>query len=215
VLTLEWSVLAVVYAYVLDGAADGFFAWVRARQARGGDPRSGDRDVVLVREFLKTYATVIVAMGLVTYMVFSGKLVKPGDGVPEGTSEPLLTWQFWAVVAAFVAARAFAYYWDYRRGREMDYLPPGIVVGEPLKRLFALQFGVMVGGLIVFWFLDSSRDAMVVLVLAVAATDVVLAVIERQRVARVQQALAAGEPLTRERAPREQPRGGRKRQRRR
>ena len=71
-------------------------------------------------------------------------------------------------------------------------MPPAGVVAAPLRRLFVLQFGVLVGGLIVYWPLDSSRGALIVLILLVAAAEVALAVLERLRTARIR---AAAGPL--------------------
>ena len=99
---------------------------------------------------------------MVLYMVFSGRLLKPGGSAPEGVLQPFATWQFWAVVAGFVAVRWFVYWWDWVRGAEAAFMPPAGVVAAPLRRLFVLQFGVLVGGLIVYWPLDSSSAALIV-----------------------------------------------------
>ena len=71
-------------------------------------------------------------------------------------------------------------------------MPPAGVVAAPLRRLFVLQFGVLVGGLIVYWPLRSSGAALVVLVVLIAAAEVALAVLERLRTARIRAAVEAG-----------------------
>src|SRR5665647_3947403 len=96
VLAQDWSVLAVAFAYVADGVADGLTYRLRARRAQGAAADEDTKDRVLVSEFVRTYFVVVAAMGLVLYMVFSGRLLKPGDGVPEGVFQPFATWQFWA-----------------------------------------------------------------------------------------------------------------------
>ncbi len=192
VLAQGWSVLAVAFVYVADGVADGLTFWLRARRAQGAAPDEGAKDRVLVSEFVRTYFVVVAAMALVLYMVFSGRLLKPGGGVPDGVFRPFATWQFWAVVVGFVAVRWFVYWWDWVRGGEAAFMPPAGVVAAPLRRLFVLQFGVLVGGLIVYWPLDSSRAALVVLVMLVAAAEVALAVLERLRTARIRVAAEAG-----------------------
>ena len=222
VLRLDWGVLAVVFAYVADGAADGLLAWRRARFARG-DAGQVDGDRVLVREFVRTYFTVVVAMALVVYMVFSGRLFKPGGVAPEHPYAAFESWQFWAVIAAFFAMRALVYWWDFVRGDEAAFLPPAAVVGEPLRRLFVLQFGVVIIGLAIYWKLDSSSTALSVLVLITALANLVLAVLERLRAARIHAAVAAGirvedtrpRPAKPARPAKAQPRAGRKRNRRR
>jgi hypothetical protein len=192
VLAQEWSVLAVSFVYVADGVADGLTYWLRARRAQGAAPDEGAKDRVLVSEFVRTYFVVVAAMALVLYMVFSGRLLKPSGGVPEGVFRPFATWQFWAMIAAFVAVRWFTYWWDWVRGGEAAFMPPAGVVAAPLRRLFVLQFGVLVGGLVVFWPLRSSSAALVVLILIVAAAEVALAVSERLRTARIRAAVQAG-----------------------
>jgi len=224
VLALDWSVLAVVFVYVADGVADGLTFWLRARRAQGAVPDEEAKDRVLVSEFVRTYFVVVGAMTLVLYMVFGGRLLKPGGVAPEGVFQPFATWQLWAVVAGFVAVRWFCYWWDWVRGAEAAFMPPAGVVAAPLRRLFVLQFGVLVGGLIVYWPLRSSGAALIVLVLLAAAAEVALAVLERLRTARVRAAVEAGveaEPRRGRRggpaAPRSKvrPRGGRRRARRR
>jgi hypothetical protein len=215
VLSLSWSVLAVAFLFIADGAADGFFVWRRAREARGGaaDDRS---DRVLVSEFVKTYFAVIAAMLMISYMVFSGRLLKPGGEAPADVSAAFVTWQFWALAAAFFAVRGAAYWWDWVRGGEAAFMPPAAVVAVPLRRLFLLQFVVLAGGLAVYWALDSSATGLAVLVVVVAAAQVALAVYERVRTARVRAAVAAGTRVTRAAAgpaPKARPRGGRKRRR--
>ena len=192
VLAQDWSVLAVAFAYVADGVADGLTYRLRARRAQGAASDEDAKDRVLVSEFVRTYFVVVAAMGLVLYMVFSGRLLRPAGGVPEGVFQPFATWQFWAVAAGFVAVRWFTYWWDWVRGEEAAFMPPAGVVAAPLRRLFVLQFGVLVGGLIVYWPLGSSGAALVVLVLLVAAAEVALAVFERLRTARIRAAVEAG-----------------------
>ncbi len=196
VIARNWSVLAVVFVYVADGVADGLTFWLRARRAQGAASDEDAKDRVLVSEFVRTYFVVMAAMALVLYMVFSGRLLKPAGGVPAGVFEPFATWQFWALVAGFVAVRWFCYWWDWVRGAEAAFMPPAGVVAAPLRRLFVLQFGVLVGGLVVFWPLRSSAAALVVLVLLVAAAEVALAVLERLRTARIRVAVAAGVKAT-------------------
>ena len=216
VLAAGWSVLAVVFIYVADGVADGLTFWLRARRAQGAASDENAKDRVLVSEFVRTYFVVVATMALVLYMVFSGRLLRPGGVAPEGVFRAFATWQFWALVAGFVAVRWFTYRWDWVRGGEAAFMPPAGVVAAPLRRLFVLQFGVLVGGLVVFWPLDSSRAALVVLVILVAAAEVALAVLERLRTARVRVAVEAGvkaEPRAPQ--PKTRPRGGRRRARRR
>jgi hypothetical protein len=221
VLAQDWSVLAVVFVYVADGVADGLTFWLRARRAQGAASDEDAKDRVLVSEFVRTYFVVVAAMALVLYMVFSGRLLKPGGVAPEGVFQAFATWQFWAVVAGFVAARWFVYWWDWVRGGEAAFMPPAGVVAAPLRRLFVLQFGVLVGGLVVYWPLDSSAPALVVLVVVIAAAEVGLAVLERLRTARVRAAVEAGVTVTRRpggapgaspgRPAKRGPRGGRRR----
>jgi hypothetical protein len=222
VLKLEWSVLAVVSAYVADGAADGLLAWRRARLAQGEAGQVGG-DRVLVREFVRTYFTVVLVMALVVYMVFSGRLFKPDGLPPEHPYAAFASWQFWAIIVAFFAMRALVYLWDWVYGDEAVFMPPAAVVGEPLRRLFVLQFGVVIIGFVVYWKLDSSTTGLVVLVLLTALANLVLAVFERLRAARIRAAVAAGIRVedTRPksagpaRAAKAQPRAGRKRGRKR
>ena len=221
VVVLRWSVLAVAFVYVADGAADGLTFWLRARRSQELASDEAAKDNVLVREFVRTYFVVIAAMTLVLYMVFSGRLLKPGGGVPEGIFEPFSTWQLWAAVAGFVAVRWFCYWWDWVRGREAVFMPPAGVVAAPLRRLFVLQFLVLVGGLVVYWPLGSSSGGLVVLVLLVAVAEVMLTVLERLRTARVRVAYEAGSRMAprsgaaiQDGSARSRPRGGRKRKRR-
>jgi hypothetical protein len=217
VLSLEWGVLAVVFAYVADGAADGLFAWRRAVLARGAAGQEGS-DRVLVREFVRTYFTVVITMALIVYMVFSGKLFKPGGVAPEHPYAAFASWQFWAVVAAFFVMRALVYWWDFVRGDEAAFLPPAAVVGYPLRRLLVLQFGVIIIGFLIYWRFDSSQASLVVLVLLTALANLVLAVFERLRAGRIRAAVAAGITIedTKPRpAAKPQPRAGRKRGRKR
>ena len=96
-------------------------------------------------------------------------------------------------------------------------MPPGGVVAAPLRRLFVLQFAVLAGGLLVYWPLRSSATALAALVAVVAAAQVLLAVLERLRTARVRAAVAAGVPVVRPGGAaggaKARPRGGRKRRR--
>jgi hypothetical protein len=151
-------------------------------------------------------------------MVFSGRLFKPGGVAPEHPYAAFTSWQFWAVVAAFFAMRALVYLWDWVYGGEAVFMPPAAVVGEPLRRLFLLQFGVVIIGFVVYWKLDSSTTGLVVLVLLTVLANLVLAVLERLRAARIRAAAAAGITVedTRPKKPvKAQPRAGRKRGRRR
>ena len=169
-----------------------------------------------MREFLRTYLVVVGVQAIVAYMVFGGLLLKPGGEAPVDPGAPFVTWQFWAVVAGLVVMRAFVYLWDFVRGGEASVIPPEAVVAEPLRRLFVLQFGVLAGALFVYWLLDSSVTGLAVLLVAKTAADVVLAVLERLRAARIKAAVAAGvAPKGRTMTgpkPRA-PRGGRKRRR--
>jgi len=225
VLAQDWSVLAVVFVYVADGVADGLTFWLRARRAQGATSDEEAKDRVLVSEFVRTYFVVVAAMAIVLYMVFSGRLLKPGGVAPENVFQPFTTWQFWVVVAGFVAVRWFIYWWDWVRGGEAAFMPPAGVVAAPLRRLFVLQFVVLVGGLVVYWPLGSSVVALVVLVVLVAAAEVALAVLERLRTARIRAAAEAGMSVpagregatggSRGRPAKSRPRGGRRRERRR
>ena len=179
-----WSVLAVVVACVIDGLADGLFAWLRARASFAAGSATDTRDQVLVKEFIKTYLIVVGAQALIAYMVFSGMLLKPGGKAPVRPGAPFATWQFWAVVGGLVVARAFMYWWDFVRGGEAQVIPPEAVVAEPLRRLFVLQFGMLAGGLLVYWVFHSALAGLIVLLAAKTAADLVLAVFERLRTAR-------------------------------
>ncbi|HZL65359.1 MAG TPA: DUF6498-containing protein [Thermoleophilia bacterium] len=231
VLAASWSVFAVVFVFVADGAFDGVFAWRRARSARGDTGRD-DRDAVLVKEFVRTYMVVVTVMALIAYMAFTGKLLKPGGELPPHPYQGFATWELWAIVAALFAVRAFEYWWDWVRGDEGALLPPAAVVSAPLRRLFVLQFGLLIVGLVVYWPLRSSTAGIAALVLLAATANVLLAVTERLRTSSVRAALAAGEKPrgTRgsaakdgagnsaatardDRAPKARPRGGRKRKR--
>jgi hypothetical protein len=217
VLAGDWSVLAIAFLYVADGAADGLFEWLRARQARGGGEEGG-KDRVLVSEFVRTYFVVIAAMAMILYMAFSGRLLKPGGEAPTDVYAAFAEWQFWALIAAFAAVRAFVYWWDWVRGDEAAFMPPAGVVAVPLRRLFLLQFLVLAGGLVVYWPLSSSATGLAVLVVLIVAAQLLLAVWERLRTARIRAAVAAGVPVVRPggaagAAPKQRPRGGRKRRR--
>ena len=78
------------------------------------------------------------------------------------------------------------------RGGEASVIPPEAVVAEPLRRLFVLQFGVLAGALLVYWLFDSSLTGLAVLLVAKTAADLVLAVLERLRAARITAAVDAG-----------------------
>jgi hypothetical protein len=210
----EWSVFAVVLACVVDGLADGLFAWLRARASFAAGSATDTRDKVLVSEFIKTYLLVVGVQAVIAYMVFGGLLLRPGGKAPASPGAPFLTWQLWAVVAGLVVMRAAVYLWDFVRGGEAGVIPPEAAVAEPLRRLFVLQFGVLAGALVVYWVFDSSLAGLAVLLLAKTGADLVLAVLERLRAARIAAAVAAGVaprvvPSVRSRARR----GGRKRRR--
>jgi hypothetical protein len=210
----SWTALAVVTVCIVDGLADGFFAWLRARASFAAGSATDSRDQVLVREFLRTYLMVVGAQAVVAYMVFAGLLLKPGGEAPESPGAPFITWQFWAVVAGLFAMRAFVWWWDFVRGDEASVIPPEAVVAEPLRRLFVLQFGVLAGGLLVYWVFDSSVAGLAALLVAKTAADVVLAVLERLRAARIAAAVEAGvRPEPRQAPKPHAPRGGRKRRR--
>lgn len=212
----SWTALVVVVVCVVDGLADGIFAWRRARASFAAGSATDTRDQILVREFLRTYLVVIGAQAIVAYMVFGGLLLKPGGKAPVEPGAPFVTWQLWAVIAGLVVMRAFIYLWDFVRGGEASAIPPEAAVTEPLRRLFVLQFGVLAGALVIYWLLDSSVTGLAVLLVAKTVADVVLAVFERSRAARIAAAVAAGiAPRGRDMTgtkPRA-PRGGRKRRR--
>jgi hypothetical protein len=211
-----WSVLAVAVACVIDGLADGVFAWLRARASFAAGSATDTRDQVLVSEFIKTYLIVVGVQAVIAYMVFAGLLLKPGGKAPVEPGAPFATWQFWAAVAGLVVARAFMYWWDFVRGDEAHVIPPEAVVAEPLRRLFVLQFGILAGGLVVYWLFDSAVAGLVALLIAKAAADLVLAVLERLRAARIVAAVEAGvAPRGRDMTgpQKRAPRGGRKRRR--
>jgi hypothetical protein len=213
--TGSWTALVVVVVCVVDGLADGVFAWLRARAAFAAGSATDSRDDVLVREFLRTYLVVIGAQALVAYMVFSGILLKPGGERPVEPGAAFVTWQFWAVVVALVAMRAAVYWWDWVRGGEASVIPPAAVVAEPLRRLFVLQFGVLAGAVVVYWLFDSSVAGLAIILVAKTAVDLALAVLERLRSARIKAAVGAGvAPEGRSGAPQKRARrGGRKRRR--
>ena len=210
----EWSALVVVVACVVDGLADGVFAWLRARASFAAGSATDSRDAVLVREFLRTYLIVIGAQFVVAYMVFAGLLLKPGGEAPAEPGAPFATWQFWAVIAGLVVMRTFVYWWDFVRGGEASVIPPEAAVAEPLRRLFVLQFGVLAGALLIYWAFDSSIAGLAILLVAKTAADVVLAVLERLRAARITAAVEAGARPGPRQTPRVRARrGGRKRRR--
>ena len=149
----SWTALVVVVVCVIDGLADGIFAWRRARASFAAGSATDTRDEILVREFLRTYLVVVGVQAIIAYMVFGGLLLKPGGKAPVEPGAPFVTWQFWAVVAGLVIMRGFIYLWDFVRGGEASVIPPEAAVAEPLRRLFVLQFGVLAGGLLVYWLL--------------------------------------------------------------
>ena len=146
----------VVVVCVIDGLADGVFAWLRARASFAAGSATDTRDAILVREFLRTYLVVVGVQAVIAYMVFGGLLLKPGGKAPVEPGAAFVTWQFWAIVAGLVVMRAIIYLWDFVRGGEASVIPPEAAVAEPLRRLFVLQFGVLAGGLLIYWLLDSS-----------------------------------------------------------
>jgi hypothetical protein len=201
----SWSVFVVVVVCVVDGLADGIFAWLRCRASWAAGAADDPRDRVLVREFLRTYLVVTGAMAMVAYMVFTGVLLRPGGKAPLDPGAAFTTWQFWAVAVGLVAMRGFLFLWDFVLGGEARVVPPAAVVSEPLRRLFVLQFGVLVGGLLVYWPFDSTVAGLAVILVAKTAIDLALALLERLRVARIKAAVAAGvtaEPRPAEKRPR-------------
>ena len=96
------------------------------------------------------------------------------------------------MVAGLVVMRGVVYWWDFVRGGEASVIPPEAAVAEPLRRLFVLQFGVLAGALLVYWAFDSSVTGLAILLVAKTAADVVLAVLERLRAARITAAVEAG-----------------------
>ena len=216
----SWTALVIVVVCVLDGLADGVFAWLRARASFAAGSATDERDDVLVREFLRTYLVVIVVQAIIAYLVFSGMLLKPGGQAPVKPGAAFWTWQFWAVAAGLVVMRAAVYWWDFVHGGEAAVIPPEAAVAEPLRRLFVLQFGVLAGALLVYWLFDSSPAGLIILLAAKTAADLVLAVLERRRAARITAAVAAGiaprgpRASVAKTAPRSRARrGGRKRRR--
>ena len=89
----------MVVACVIDGLADGIFAWLRARASFAAGSATDSRDEVLVREFLRTYLVVIGVQAIVAYMVFGGLLLKPGGEAPRRArrrrSPPGSTGRWW------------------------------------------------------------------------------------------------------------------------
>jgi hypothetical protein len=212
--TGSWTPLVVVVACVIDGLADGIFAWLRARASFAAGSATDSRDAVLVREFLRTYLVVIGIQAIVAYMVFGGLLLKPGGEAPDEPGAAFVTWQYWAVVAGLVVMRGLVYWWDFVRGGEASVIPPEAVVAEPLRRLFVLQFGVLAGALLVYWAFDSSVAGLAILLVAKTAADVVLEALERLRAARITAAVDAGVRPEPRQTPRPRARrGGRKRRR--
>lgn len=210
----SWTTLAVVVVCLADGLFDGAFAWLRARASFAAGSATDDRDDVLVREFLRTYLMIVGAQAVVAYLVFGGLLLKPGGVAPESPGAPFVTWQFWAVVSGLAVSRAFIWWWDSVRGGEASVVPPEAAVSEPFRRLFVLQFGALAGALLVYWAFHSSVAGLAVLLVAKTAADVVLAVLERLRAARITAAVEAGvRPEPRQTPRRRSRRGGRKRRR--
>jgi hypothetical protein len=207
VFLLHWSVLAVVMAYIAQTAAAGFLAYARAKGAAGQSTRPDDD--VMVREFFKTYVTVVIAAALIATMVFGGRLLRPQGGRPDGVDDAFSTWQYWAVVAALVAAEVGVYLLDRARGGWRE-LPPETFVAEPLRRLFLLQGAVLALGLIVYW-RGSSQAGTALIVVAAAAGVVLMAALARLREARIRAALEAGAELKQARPAKVQRRAGRKR----
>ena len=126
-------------------------------------------------------------------MVFSGLLLKPGGEAPV---EPGAAVRHLAVLGRGRRARrrcaASSTGGTSCAAARRACIPPEAVVAEPLRRLFVLQFGVLVGGLIVYWLFDSSVAGLAVLLVAKTAADLVLAVLERLRAARIKAAVEAG-----------------------
>ena len=187
----SWTALVVVVVCVIDGLADGIFAWRRARASfaagsADGQPRRDARARVpahLPRRHRHA--------GVVAYMVFGGLLLKPGGEAPLRARRRL---RHLAVLGggrrAWSSCAALVYWWDFVRGGEASVIPPEAVVAEPLRRLFVLQFGVLAGALLVYWAFDSSVTGLAILLVAKTAADVVLAVLERLRAARITAAVA-------------------------
>ena len=208
---LGWSVLAVVLAYVVQTAAAGFLAYLRAKRAARRSSRP--KDDVLVSEFFKTHVTVVLAAALIASMVFGGRLIKPGGGAPQDVYAAFMSWQYWAVVALLVASEVVVFLLDRARGVESD-LPPETFVSEPMRRLFVLQGAVFVLGLLVYW-RGSSQAGMAAIVIAETAGVVLMAAVARLREARIRAALDAGAEVRQARPVKTRPRAGRKRARRR
>jgi hypothetical protein len=150
---------------------------------------------------------------VIAYMVFAGLLLRPGGEAPVEPGAPFVTWQFWAVVAGLVIMRAAVYWWDFVRGGEAEVIPPEAAVSEPLRRLFILQFGVLAGALLVYWVFDSALTGLIALLVVKTAADLVLAVLERLRAARITAAVTAGVVPRGVPARSRARRGGRKRRR--
>lgn len=208
VYSLDWSVFAVVFAYIVQAAVAGLLSRRRAQRAMGQSSRP--KDDVLISEFFKTYMTVVLVAALIASMVFGGRLLKPSGGTPHNVYAALSTWQYWAVVGVLVAAELAVFLWDSLR--DADDLPPEVFVAEPLRRLFVLQGAALVLGLAVYW-KGSSQAGIAAIVLAETAGVVVMAAVARQREARVRAALRAGAVIKSARPAKSRPRGGRKRSR--
>ena len=208
---LDWSVMAIVLAYVAQTAAAGFLAYRRAKRATG--PSSRPKDDVLVSEFFKTYVTVVLAAALISSMVFGGRLIKPGGAAPRDVYAAFVTWQYWAVVALLVVSEIVVFLLDRARSAGRD-LPPETFVSEPLRRLFVLQGAVFALGLLVYW-RGSSQTGMAAIVMAETAGVVLMAAMARLREARIIAALDAGAEVAQARPAKARPRAGRRRARRR
>jgi hypothetical protein len=63
--TGSWTALAVVVVCVVDGLADGIFAWLRARASFAAGAATDRRDEVLGRGFVRTYLVVVGAQAVV------------------------------------------------------------------------------------------------------------------------------------------------------
>ena len=166
---------------------------MRARASFAAGSATDTRDDVLVREFLRTYLVVIGVQAIIAYMVFGGLLLKPGGEAPVEPGAAFATWQFWAVVARPGRhARRSSTWWDFVRGGEASVIPPEAVGGgaaPPPLRAAVRRAGRRAARLLV---LDSSVTGLAILLIAKTAADVVLAVLERLRAARIEAAVAAG-----------------------
>ncbi len=186
----DWSVLAVVFVCVADGVADGVFAWLRARASSAAGPP-------------RTRATACWSASS-SRRTSSSSAARPsclhGLRRPAAQAGRRARWarrglRHLAVLGGrrgLAAARGFMYWWDFVRGGEADVDPAGGVVAEPLRRLFVLQFGVLAGGLLVYWLFDSAARRPPRAAGRKTAADLLLAVLERLRAARILAAVEAG-----------------------